>query len=101
MSPRLDARDVSYVTDKLFRALSKAEKPLTVKNIMMDGKFKTTLKGVESSTLAGSQVIRKELIITEPNLMTIGYRFLSQHKTVGTMTRKKIIFLNIDGPLEH
>jgi len=66
---------------------------LTVKNITIDGKFKTTLKGVESSTVEGTQVIRKELGITEPNLMTIGYRFLSQYKTVWDYAQKKIYIL--------
>jgi len=66
---------------------------LTVKNIIMDGKFKTTLKGLESSTLEGTKVIRKELGITAPNLMTIGYRFLSQYKTVWDYDKKKIYIL--------
>lgn len=66
---------------------------LIVKNIVMDGKFKTTLKGVESSTLEDTQVIRKEAGVTEPNLLTIGYRFLLQYKTVWDYDKKKIYIL--------
>jgi len=72
---------------------SNGDSLLTVKNIVMDGKFKMTLKGVESSTLAGTKVIRKEAGITAPNLMSIGYRFLSQYKTVWDYGKKKIYVL--------
>ena len=66
---------------------------LTVKNIIMDGKFQTTLKGIESSTFESTQVIRREAGITEPNLMTFGYRFLSQYKTVWDYENRKIYVL--------
>lgn len=66
---------------------------LTVKNITMDGKFKTDLKGVEFSDLEDSQIIRKALAITEPNFMDIGYRFLSLYKTVWDYDKKKIYIL--------
>lgn len=66
---------------------------LTVKNIVLDGKFKTALRGVESTLFKDTRTIRKELEITEANLMTIGYPFMSQYKTVWDYARKKIYIL--------
>lgn len=66
---------------------------LNVKNITIDGKLETSLKGVESTTLAHNQITRKALGINEPNLMTFGYRFLSQYKTVWDYAAKKIYIL--------
>ena len=66
---------------------------LTVRNIVLDGKFRTDLKGLESATLDGTKVIRREGNITEPNLMTFGYRFMSQYKTVWDYAQKKIYIL--------
>ncbi|MDX3916299.1 MULTISPECIES: hypothetical protein [Olivibacter] len=66
---------------------------LTIKNLIIDGKYKFTLKGVELSSLKGTQVIRRELAITEPNLMNLGYRFLSQFKTVWDYANSKIYLL--------
>lgn len=66
---------------------------LNVKNITIDGKFKTALKGVEFSDLEGTQIIRNALDITEPNILDIGYRFLSQYKTVWDYENKKIYIL--------
>jgi hypothetical protein len=66
---------------------------LSIKNVIIDGKYKFTLKGVELSSLKGTQVIRRELAITEPNLMNLGYRFLSQFKTVWDYANSKIYLL--------
>ncbi|WP_264538147.1 retroviral-like aspartic protease family protein [Flavobacterium sp. N1736] len=66
---------------------------LNVKNIVLDGKFKCVLKGLELSDLEGTQITRKALGITEPNLLDIGYRFFSQYKTVWDYTNKKIYIL--------
>lgn len=66
---------------------------LTVKNLIIDGKYKFILKGVELSSLKGTQVIRRELMITEPNLMNLGYRFLSQFKTIWDYVNNKIYLL--------
>ena len=66
---------------------------LTVKNLIIDGKYKFTLKGVELSSLKGTQVIRRELAINEPNLMNLGYRFLSQFKTIWDYANNKIYLL--------
>ena len=66
---------------------------LNVKNIIIDGKFKTDLKGVEFCDLEGTQIIRKALSITEPNFMDIGYRFFSQYKTIWDYENKKIYIL--------
>ncbi|MRX78575.1 hypothetical protein GJU39_21070 [Pedobacter petrophilus] len=66
---------------------------LTVKNITMGGKFKTTLKGVELTNFEDTQIIRKALGIVEPNILDIGYRFFSQYKTVWDYNRKKIYIL--------
>ncbi|PZR08739.1 MAG: hypothetical protein DI539_22530 [Flavobacterium psychrophilum] len=66
---------------------------LNVKDIIMDGKFKTSLKGVEFSTFEDTQDVRKKIGITEPNLMSIGYRFLSEYKTVWDYEKRKIYIL--------
>lgn len=66
---------------------------LKVKNIIMDGKLKFSLKGVEYTTLEQNQVSTKALSITEHNRMTIGFRFLSQYKTVWDYAAKKIYIL--------
>ncbi|GAA4312680.1 hypothetical protein GCM10023149_08140 [Mucilaginibacter gynuensis] len=66
---------------------------LSVKNIIIEGKFKTALKGVELADLDDTQVVRRELGITEPNLLDIGYRFFSQYKTVWDYDKQKIYIL--------
>lgn len=66
---------------------------LSIKDIIIDGKLKTMLKGIEYNDLEGTQVSRRELSITEPNIMSIGYRFLSQYKTVWDYEHKKIYIL--------
>lgn len=72
---------------------SNGDSLLTVKDIVIDGKYKFSLKGVERSSLKGTQVIRRELGITEPNLMNLGYRFLSEFKTIWDYTDNKIYLL--------
>ncbi|WP_130736067.1 hypothetical protein [Flavobacterium sp. J27] len=72
---------------------SNGEALLTVKDIIMDGKIKMTLKGVESSPLEDTQNQKNKAGITEPNLMTIGYRFLMEYKTVWDYHNKKIYIL--------
>jgi hypothetical protein len=72
---------------------SNSDSLLSVRNIIMDGKFKTSLKGIEASTLEGTKVLRREAGITEPNLMTLGYRFLVRYKTVWDYAHKKIYIL--------
>ena len=66
---------------------------LTVKNLVMNGKFKTTLKGVELTDLEDTQIIRKALGIVEPNIIDIGYRFFAQYKTVWDYDKRKIYIL--------
>ncbi|GAA4917070.1 hypothetical protein [Mucilaginibacter defluvii] len=66
---------------------------LTIKDIIIDGKYKSDLKGVEKSSLKDTRVIRRELGITEPNLMNLGYRFLTQFKTIWDYANKKIYLL--------
>ena len=66
---------------------------LTVKNIIMDKKFKVTLKGVELSDYDDTQIVRKALGITEPNLIDIGYRFFSEYKTAWDYNKGKIYVL--------
>lgn len=66
---------------------------LNIKNITIDGKFKTALKGVELADLKATQVVRRELGITEPNLLDIGYRLFLQYKTVWDYANKRIYIL--------
>ncbi|MBE9583238.1 hypothetical protein IM792_02140 [Mucilaginibacter sp. JRF] len=66
---------------------------LNIKNITIDGKLKTTLKGVELAHLKATQLEREKSGITESNLMNIGYRFLAQYKTVWDYAHQKIYVL--------
>lgn len=66
---------------------------LTVNNIILDGTFKTNLKGVDIETLEGAAHVRKELQITEASMLDIGYRFLDQYTTVWDYEGKKIYIL--------
>lgn len=66
---------------------------LTVKNIKFRDKFQTSLKGLEQTSLEGTEVIRKAGNLSQANLMTIGYRFFSQYKTVWDYANKRIYIL--------
>lgn len=66
---------------------------LHVKNIVFDGKLKTELKGIEMSDFNRTVITRRVSGITEPNIMSIGYRFLAQFKTVWDYEHKKIYIL--------
>lgn len=66
---------------------------LTIKDIVINGKLKATMKGVEAVSYEGTQVIRKQAGLTAANLMTFGFRFLSQYKTVWDYGQKKIYVL--------
>lgn len=65
----------------------------TLKNITLDGKLKTVLKGLDFFEKENTHIIREALGITEPNVIGIGYRFLSQYKTVWDFKTKKIYVL--------
>lgn len=65
----------------------------TIKDLVLDGKFKTTLKGVYSETREDNEHVRKALEITEDNIIDIGYRFLDQYKTIWDYEAKKIYIL--------
>ena len=64
-----------------------------VKKILIDGNFATSLKGLELADQKALGTLKKKNGITESNLMTIGYRFLSQFKTVWDYTERKIYIL--------
>lgn len=64
-----------------------------VKKILIDGNFATSLKGLELADQKAFGTLKKKNDITESNLMTIGYRFLSQFKTVWDYSEKKIYIL--------
>ncbi|AZA85501.1 hypothetical protein EG349_01190 [Chryseobacterium shandongense] len=66
---------------------------LNITNIEICDKLTITLKGIEYAELNSTKVARRELGISEPNLMSIGYRFLAQHKTVWDYAQKKIYIL--------
>ncbi|QNL52312.1 hypothetical protein H8S90_12505 [Olivibacter sp. SDN3] len=66
---------------------------LTVKNVLIGEQLKIDLKGIEQEEAENIKVIRKELEIPEPDLMTFGYRFLSLYKTVWDFDAKKIYIL--------
>ena len=57
------------------------------------GGFKTSLKGIYPFTYEQTLAFRKAIQITEPNYMSIGYRFLDQYKTVWDYEGKKIYIL--------
>lgn len=66
---------------------------LHVKNIVFDRKLRTGLKGVEKLGFQGTVITRKVSGITEPNILSIGYRFFAQFKTVWDYPEKKIYVL--------
>lgn len=66
---------------------------LKAKNVVMGGKLKVTLKGLGLASLQSTKIVRRELAITETNILGIGYRFYSQYKTVWDYEKKKIYVL--------
>jgi len=65
----------------------------TIKDLVLDGTFKTTLKGVYFETREDNEHVRKALEITEDNIIDVGYRFLDQYKTIWDYEAKKIYIL--------
>jgi len=65
----------------------------TINDMILDGKFKTSLKGVYSETREDNKHVREALQITEDNIIDIGYRFLDQYKTIWDYETKKIYIL--------
>lgn len=66
---------------------------LTVNDIVLDGTFKTNLKGLNTDTFEETEHVRKALGITETSMLDIGYRFLDQYTTVWDYEAKKIYIL--------
>jgi len=66
---------------------------VNIYDVEMGGVFKTTLKGIHPFTLDQTAPFRKAIQITEPNYMSIGYRFFDQYKTVWDYDEKKIYVL--------
>jgi len=66
---------------------------LSVNNIVLDKKFKTDLKGVQSASFEETQPTRTGLQLSEPNLINFGFRFFNKYKTVWDFDGKKIYVL--------
>lgn len=69
------------------------DKTYTINDMILDGKFKVSLKGVYSETREDNEHVREALQITEDNIIDIGYRFLDQYKTIWDYEAKKIYIL--------
>lgn len=69
------------------------DKTYTINDMVLDGKFKVSLKGVYSETREDNEHVREALQITEDNIIDIGYRFLDQYKTIWDYEAKKIYIL--------
>jgi len=65
---------------------------ININDIEIEG-FKTSLKGIYPFTFEQTLPFRKAIQITEPNYMSIGYRFFDQYKTVWDYDAKKIFIL--------
>lgn len=63
------------------------------KDVVLGDKLKVTLKGLELLNLQSTKIVRRELAITETNILSIGYRLYSQYKTVWDYEKRKIYVL--------
>lgn len=72
---------------------AESDKTYTINDMVLDGKFKVSLKGVYSETREDNEHVREALQITEDNIIDIGYRFLDQYKTIWDYEAKKIYIL--------
>jgi len=66
---------------------------LNVSQILINGKFKTSLKGIYPYTFEQTAPFRKGMEIREENYICFGYRFLEQYKTVWDYESKRIYVL--------
>jgi hypothetical protein len=96
-SLQLDDKAQKSLTEKLFVVPGGKDayddSLLTINDIVLDGKFKTSLKGVNVETREETEHVRKALQITESSILDLGYRFLDQYKTVWDYEGKKIYIL--------
>jgi hypothetical protein len=69
------------------------DEQMNVKDVEIDGSFKTTLKGVYPFTMEQTAPFRKGIQITESSYICFGYRFFEQYKTVWDYEQKKIYVL--------
>ena len=69
------------------------EELINLKDIVIDGTFKTNMSGTPPMSLKSAELFRKPLQIREPSFMCFGYRFLDQYKTVWDYEEKKIYIL--------
>jgi hypothetical protein len=65
----------------------------TIHNINLVGDFKFDLPALNYYPPSQPMPFKKSLLITEQNMITLGYRFLSQFKTVWDYENKKIYIL--------
>lgn len=66
---------------------------VNVKNVEIDGTFKTTIKGIYPISMEQTAPFRKGIQITEASYICFGYRFFEQYKTVWDYEQKKIYVL--------
>jgi len=62
-------------------------------NIVLDGSFKVSLKGIYPFSFEQTAPFRKGMQISEASYICFGYRFLEQYKTVWDYDEKKIYVL--------
>jgi hypothetical protein len=66
---------------------------VNVNNIVLNGSFKVSVKGITPYTFEQTAPFRKGLQINEASYICFGYRFLDQYKTVWDYDEKKIYVL--------
>lgn len=66
---------------------------VNVNNIVLNGSFTVSVKGIAPYSLEQTASFRKGMGITEANFICFGYRFFEQYKTVWDYDEKKIYVL--------
>ncbi|MBS1601525.1 MAG: sigma-54-dependent Fis family transcriptional regulator [Bacteroidetes bacterium] len=66
---------------------------INVNNIVINGEFTLSVKGIYPLTLEQTAPFRKGMQVTETSYICFGYRFLDQYKTVWDYADKKIYIL--------
>jgi hypothetical protein len=66
---------------------------VNVNNIIINGSFNLSVKGIAPYSLEQTDPFRKGMQITEANYICFGYRFFEQYKTVWDYDEKKIYVL--------
>lgn len=66
---------------------------VNVNDLVLDGKFKVSVKGISPFSFEQTAPFRKGMQINEASYICFGYRFLDQYKTVWDYAEKKIYIL--------